>query len=258
MPHNLVVLEEGASATLIESYASANGDPATWLPQTEIILGAGARLRYILLQRAGTEAIYIGAHGAQQGAESNLTFVSAHLGAKLEKAFMDVRMLAPKAQAQLVGLYCGTGAQRIHLDTFQHHVAPECTTTLLIKGALSDQARAVYRGMIRLEADAQKTDAYQQARALILSGDARVDSIPSLEILANDVKCSHGATVGEIDPTMLFYLMSRGLSQRIARKMILDGFFEEVMQRIALEAVTVPLREQIDAKLLGEPAGPAA
>ena len=220
-PHNLIVLEEGALATVIEEYepsrdhegavkplADARGS-AFCCPQTEIILERGARLRYILLQSLGPQAVYIGAHGVQQHAESWLTCLSAHLGSRLEKAFLTTRLLEPQAHAQFAGLYYGAGAQKLHVDTLQHHLAPECRSHLLFRGALDHSARAVYRGLIRLEPAAQKTDAYQQNRTLLLSADARMDSIPGLEILANDVRCSHGATAGQIDPTMLFYLMSR-------------------------------------------------
>ena len=131
----------------------------------------------------------------------------------------------------------------------QHHISPECTTDLMFKGALANNARAVYRGMIHLEPGAQKTDAYQQNRTLLLSKNARVDSIPGLEILANDVRCTHGATAGQIDPTILFYLMSRGLTEFQAKKMIMDGFFEEVILHFGLESVIEPLRKQIDGKI---------
>jgi len=249
-PHNLVVLEEGASAALIETYSSPRPEQrGLCCPQTEIILGKGARLRYILLQTVGSDAAYIGAHRAHQHAESNLTFVSAHLGGRLEKAFLETRLLGPQAQAFLSGVYCGAGTQRLHLDTLQHHVAPECRSDLLFKGVLDGHSRAVYRGMIHLDASAQKTDAYQQNRTLLLSGDAGMDSIPSLEILANDVRCSHGATAGQVDPMMLFYLMSRGLSRSAARQMIVHGFLEDVILRFALGSVIEPLRRQIDARL---------
>ena len=248
-PHNLIVLEEGASATVIESYTSAEGHKGLCCPQTEIVLGRGAKLRYILLQTTGPEVVYIGAHRADQYADSKLTFVSAHLGGRLSKAFIATRALEPKAHAYLSGLYYGTGNQKIHMDTMQHHVAPECTTDLMFKGALDHNSRGVYRGMIHLDVGAQKTDAYQQNRTLLLSQDARVDSIPGLEILANDVRCTHGATAGQIDPTILFYLMSRGLTEFQAKKMIMDGFFEEVMLRFGLESVIEPLRRQIDNKI---------
>ena len=249
-PHNLIVVEEGASATLVESYeGNVAGQRTFCCPQTEVILGRGAKLRYILLQNAPSDSVYIGAHRVHQYADSRLTFVSAHLGSRLAKAFLSTKMLEPKGHAYLSGVYYGTGSQKIHLDTLQHHVSPECTTDLMFKGALDDTARAVYRGMIHLEPGAQKTDAYQQNRTLLLSDDARVDSSPGLEILANDVRCTHGATAGQIDPTILFYLMSRGLTNFQAKKMIMDGFFEEVILRFGLENIIEPLREQIDGKI---------
>ncbi|MCY3018831.1 MAG: Fe-S cluster assembly protein SufD [Planctomycetota bacterium] len=248
-PHNLVVLDEGASATVIESYVSHTAGKGLCCPQTEVLLGVGARLRYILLQATGPEVVHIGAHRAHQYADSRLTLASAHLGSRLEKSFLGTRLLAPRARANLSGLYCGTGAQKLHLDTLQHHVAPECASDLLYKGALGGHARGVYRGMIHLEPGAQKTDAYQRNRALLLSDAARIDSIPGLEILANDVRCSHGATAGQVDPEMMFYLMSRGLPRLEARRMIIDGFLDEVLRRFALEAVIAPLRELVDGKL---------
>jgi Fe-S cluster assembly protein SufD len=248
-PHNLIVVEEGATATVIEEYNSGEGDHGLCNPQTEVILQRGAKLRYILLQTTGPEMVYIGAHRAHQYADSKLTFVSAHLGGRLSKTFIASKMLEPKGHAYLSGLYYGTHNQKTHMDTYQHHVAPDCTTDLMFKGALDNTARAVYRGMIRLEPDAQKTDAYQQNRTLLLSDNARVDAIPGLEILANDVRCTHGATAGQIDPTILFYLMSRGLTEFQAKKMIMDGFFEEVMLRFGLESVIEPLRAKIDAKI---------
>ncbi len=252
-PHNLIVVEEGGEATVIENYSSplVVNSRATTLccPQTEIVLKAGAKLRYILIQNAGADVVYIGAHRSNQYADSKLDFASAHLGSKWSKAFMAAKMLEPKAHAFLYGLYYGTGEQKIHMDTYQHHVAPDCTTDLMFKGALANNARGVYRGMIRLEPGAQKTDAYQQNRTLLLSKNARVDSIPGLEILANDVRCTHGATAGQIDPTILFYLMSRGLTEFQAKKMIMDGFFEEVILHFGLESVIEPLRKQIDGKI---------
>jgi Fe-S cluster assembly protein SufD len=250
-PHNLIVIEEGASATVIEEYVPGSDGVQNGLcnPQTEIVLQRGAKLRYILLQTTGPEVVYFGAHRSHQYADSRLTNVSAHLGSRLAKAFIATKMLEPGGHAYLSGLYYGTGTQKIHMDTYQHHVAPNCTTDLMFKGALDNTARAVYRGMIRLEPGAQKTDAYQQNRTLLLSDDARVDAIPGLEILANDVRCTHGATAGQIDPTILFYLMSRGITNFQAKKMIMDGFFEEVMLRFGLESVVEPLRKRIDGKI---------
>ena len=247
-PHNLVVLEEDAEATLIENYADQAAGFCN--PQTEVVLGAGARLSYVLLQREGSQTTHLAAHRVRlmKGAQVNL--FSAHLGGALAKTFLDVELAEPGANALLRGLYFGNGEQQIHIDTWQHHVAPECRSDLLLKGVLDDSAYGVYRGMIRLEEGAQKTDAYQQNRTLLLTDDACMHSIPGLEINANDVKCSHGATVGQLDQEMLFYLRSRGLTLAQARHAILEGFFEEVLVRFGAADVTESLREELH-KLIG-------
>jgi Fe-S cluster assembly protein SufD len=247
-PHNLVVLEEGATATLIEEYRGAGAGLCN--PQTEILLGPGARLNYVLLQLAGPEETYIGAHRArlQQGAKVSLA--SAHLGARLSKTFLEAELAEPGAEAELLGLYYGLGKQQIHLDTWQHHAAPSCRSDLLFKGVLDDTAYGVYRGMIRLEPGAQKTDAYQQDRTLLLSDHARMHAIPGLEIQADDVRCTHGATVGQVDPEMLFYLRSRGLTLVQARQLIVDGFVEDLVQRFRGEGVADRLRTELAARLM--------
>ncbi|MCW8131353.1 MAG: Fe-S cluster assembly protein SufD [Planctomycetota bacterium] len=248
-PHNLIVLEEGAEATVYEGYCSQDGDAGFCNPQTEIVVGPGAKLRYILLQDLAPGVVGIGAQQVRVMKHGHCTFASAHLGAKLSKDFMECEMAEPFGEAILYGLYYGLHEQQHHLTTYQRHVAPHCRSDLMYKGALDHKARAGWRGMIRLEADAQKTDAYQQNRTLLLSDDARIHSIPGLEILANDVRCTHGATAGQIDPTMLFYLLSRGITEFQARKMIMDGFFEEVILKFGLEEVIEPLRKRIDAKI---------
>lgn len=248
-PHNLIVLEEGAEAVVYEGYGSQPGHAGFCNPQTEIIVGPGAKLRYILLQDLAADVINIGAQQVRVHGHGHCTFASAHLGAKLSMDFMECEMVEAYGEAILYGLYYGLHAQQHHLTTYQRHIAPHCHSDLMYKGALDHKARAGWRGMIRLEEAAQKTDAYQQNRTLLLSDDARIHSIPGLEILANDVRCTHGATAGQIDPTMLFYLLSRGISEFQARKMIMDGFFEEVILKFGLEEVIEPLRKRIDAKI---------
>jgi len=251
-PHNLIVLEEGAEAVVFEGYCSQPGDAGFCNPQTEIIVGPGAKLRYIMLQDLSRDAVNIAAQQVRVHKHGHCTFASAHLGGKLSKDFLECEMVEPYGEAILYGLYYGLHAQQHHLTTYQRHAAPHCKSDLMFKGALDHQSRAAWRGMIRLEEAAQKTDAYQQNRTLLLSDDARIHSIPGLEILANDVRCTHGATAGQIDPTMLFYLLSRGISDFQARKMIMDGFFEEVILKFGIEEVIAPLRAKIDAKIAGE------
>jgi len=248
-PHNLIVLEDGAEATLIEIHESAPGAVGLSVPQAEVILGAGAKLHYLLLQNVGSEIIHIGAHRVVLGAKAFANFPSAHLGSTISKSFLELEMEGEGSKGVLYGLYYGLGQQKLHMDTWQHHIAPGCTTDLMFKGVLDDRAMAVYRGMIHLEPAAQKTDAYQQNRTLLLSDDATIHSIPGLEILANDVKCTHGSTAGQIDQNMLFYLLSRGVRIFDARKMVMDGFFEEVIVKFDLPQVVEPLRNLIDVKI---------
>jgi Fe-S cluster assembly protein SufD len=248
-PHHLVVLEDGAEATLIEEHRGAGTGLCN--AQTEIVLGLGARLHYILLQTAGPAQVYLGAHRARLQRGARVTFSGALLGARLSKTFLEAELAEPGAEALLYGLYYGRGKQQTHLDTWQHHVAPGCRSDLLFKGVLDDAAGAVYRGMIRLEPGAQKTDAYQQNRTLLLSTDACMHSIPGLEICADDVRCTHGATAGQVDPEMLFYLRSRGLTPAQARKAIVDGFLEDVLLRFQAPGVIASLREQLAARMDG-------
>lgn len=250
-PHNLIVLEEGAEAVVYEGYSSQPGDAGFCNPQTEIIVGPNAKLRYILVQDLAEQVIHIGAQHVVVEKHGHCTFASAHLGAKLSKDFMECEMVGPYGEAILYGLYYGLHTQQHHLTTYQHHRESNCKSDLMYKGALDHEARAFWRGMIRLEPGAQKTDAYQQNRTLLLNAATRMHSIPGLEILANDVRCTHGATTGQIDPAMLFYLLSRGISKFQARKTIMDGFFEEVVLKFGLEAIIEPLRNRIDAKIAG-------
>lgn len=249
-PHNLVVLGANAQATLVEHYAAVGDGLCN--PQTEIVLGPGARLNFVLLQREGSQMTHLAAHRVRLMKDAKVNIFTAHLGAALSKTFLDVELAEPGAEALLRGLYFGSGEQKLHIDTWQHHVAPNCKSDLLIKGVLDGSAYGVYRGMIRLEEGAQKTDAYQQNRTLLLTSDACMHSIPGLEIKADDVRCTHGATVGQLDPEMLFYLRSRGLTLAQARHAILEGFFEEVLVKFGVPDVTAILREELHRLIGGD------
>ena len=153
------------------------------------------------------------------------------------------------ATSRVTGAYFADGEQHLDFDTFQEHIAPNTTSDFAFKGALRDEATTVWRGMIRVEREAQKTNAYQENRNLLLSERAHADSIPGLEILANDVRCTHGATLGQVDRDQLFYLMSRGLSRSEAERLIVRGFFQDVLDRIELEPVREALAEALEARI---------
>jgi Fe-S cluster assembly protein SufD len=149
----------------------------------------------------------------------------------------------------VTGAYFADGTQHLDYDTFQEHIAPNTTSDFAFKGALRDQATTVWRGMIRVEREAQKTNAYQENRNLLLSPKAHADAIPGLEILANDVRCTHGATLGQVDREQLFYLMTRGLSRPEAERLIVRGFFQDVLDRIELEPVREALADALEARI---------
>ncbi|MGE5619241.1 MAG: Fe-S cluster assembly protein SufD [Sphingomonadaceae bacterium] len=250
MPHTLVVVEPGANVVFVDEVASPEDrGPALANSVVELSLSAGARARYVALQRWGRSVFSLGTQRALQQRDSQLTALSLVLGSKLTKSWVESRLAEPGASVSMVGIMFADGDQRFHHHTLQDHLAPNTTSDLLYKAALADRARSEYSGMIRVHKDAQRTDAYQANRNLVLSEHARADSMPKLEIEANDVRCTHGATVGPIDEEQVFYLMARGLPREAAERMIVRGFFEPVMERIPLETVKERIREAIDAKL---------
>ncbi|MGA2256702.1 MAG: Fe-S cluster assembly protein SufD, partial [Thermoguttaceae bacterium] len=171
------------------------------------------------------------------------------LGSRLAKVNQQVALVGDGAHAQVNGVMFTDGAQHLSYHTLQHHEAPHCTSDLLYKGALQGDSRIVWRGMIKVDRDAQKTDGYQRDDNLILSESARADSIPGLEIEADDVKCSHGATAGRVDDEQVFYAQSRGLTRKEAIRMIVAGFFQQVFDRIAVESVREALGEAIGRRV---------
>ena len=162
---------------------------------------------------------------------------------------MESYLAAPGAVVKVTGAYYLTGREHADFDTTQEHGAPNTTSDLAFKGVLDDRARAVWRGVIRVDRGAQKTDAYQENRNLLLSTDAQATPIPGLEIEANDVRCTHGATVGQVDQGQLFYLMARGLTKGQAQRLIVRGFFENVLARVELEPVREALADALEARI---------
>ena len=165
------------------------------------------------------------------------------------RADIQCRLTAPGSHVDMLGLYIAEGTQHLDHETLQDHIAPHASSNLLFKGALNDETRSVFRGLIRVHPGAQRTDAYQTNRNLILSEDAHADSLPNLEIEADDVRCSHGATIGQQDEAQTFYLMSRGLTRAQAEKLIVSGFFEEVLSRVDVEPLHRRLSGVVEEKL---------
>jgi Fe-S cluster assembly protein SufD len=246
----LVVAEEGASVTLIEEYASASPQLSAYSNAVaELFVEQGAKLEYVSIQNLSSETWHFGTHHAQVGRDAELDWVAGGFGSKKGKIRIQNDLAGPGATSRVTGAYFADGAQHLDYDTFQEHIAPSTTSDFAFKGALRDKARTVWRGMIRVEPDAQKTNAYQENRNLMLSEQAHADSIPGLEILANDVRCTHGATLGQVDREQLFYLMARGLSRAEAERLIVRGFFQDVLDRIELEPVREALGSALEARI---------
>jgi Fe-S cluster assembly protein SufD len=248
--HSLVVLEPTSRVTFIESVGSgeAHGDGFA-SDVSELIVGDGANLRCIRLQEWGPRVQNFSTQRVQLGRDASINWLVVTLGGQLSRADVQAFLNGPGSSAEMLGLFFGDGRQHFDHHTMQVHNAPSAGSDLLFKGTLNDSARSVFSGLIQVAPGAQKTDAYQLNRNLLLSDKARADSIPNLEIQANDVRCTHGASVGPVDPNHLFYLMSRGLSRAEATRMIVDGFFEPVVARIPLEGVRERLWASIEQKM---------
>jgi Fe-S cluster assembly protein SufD len=239
----LVVLERGARATFVEEFRSEV--PGYLNVVVELVVADEAQLEYVTIQHHHAETRQFGTHRATVGRDAELDWVAAALGGTRAKSRMESLLAGPGARVKVTGAYYLNGSEHIDYDTTQEHAAPNTMSDLAFKGVLDDRARAVWRGVIRVDKGAQKTDAYQENRNLLLSTDAQATPIPGLEIEANDVRCTHGATVGQVDSAQLFYLMARGLSRTEAQRMIVRGFFEPVLERIG----SAQARERLAAAL---------
>ena len=251
-PHLVIALERGSRATVIEEYVSY-GEPGTAVvvPVTEIMVGEAADLHLATLNRWGSNVHHFGVERARLSRDARFHWTFAALGGKLVKMDMEIHLEGEGAEGKFSGCYFGNESQHFDFHTFQNHAVGHSTSDLLFKGALRDRARMIYQGLIRVHKNAQRSDAYQANRNLILSDKARADSIPSLEIEANDVRCTHGATVGQVDEEQRFYLMARGLSKHDAERLIISGFFEPVLERIPSPTLRALVTETMDRKAGG-------
>ena len=246
----VVRADEGARFTLIEDLSSAAEDTLAYTNAVvELFVDPSAKIEYVSLQNLSKETWHFGRHRARLQRDSELDWVLGGFGSKRGKVWIENDLVGPGATSRVTGAYFADGDQHLDYDTFQEHAAPNTESDFAFKGALREKATAVWRGMIRVEENAQKTNAYQENRNLLLSSEAHADSIPGLEIMANDVRCTHGATLGRIDREELFYLMARGLSRAEAERLIVRGFFQDVLDRIELEPVREALGEALEARI---------
>lgn len=244
-PRVLIVAERGSTATVIESYASVREDAYFTNAVVEISLGEGARLNHYKVQRESAEAFHVATTQASLGRNSSYSSTAITLGAQLSRHNINVTLDDEGAECWVDGLYLvGTGQ---HTDTHSliDHRQPHCTSHQLYKGILDGKSRAVFNGKVFVREGAQQTDAMQTNRNLLLSNEARVDTKPQLEIFADDVKCAHGATVGQLEDEELFYLSSRGLNADLARNLLTYGFAEEVIEKIKVDSIKAQLDEAV-------------
>jgi Fe-S cluster assembly protein SufD len=246
----LVVAEPESRFSLIEEEVSATPELAGYSNTVaELYVEQGAKLEYVSIQNLSRESWHFATHHARLERDAELDWIAGGFGSKKGKTWIQNDLAGEGATSRVTGAYFADGTQHLDYDTFQEHMAPHTTSDFAFKGALRDKATSVWRGMIRVEQDAQKTNAYQENRNLLLSPDTHAVPIPGLEILANDVRCTHGATVGQVDREGLFYLMSRGLSRHDAERLIVRGFFQDILDRIDLEPVREALASTLEARI---------
>jgi Fe-S cluster assembly protein SufD len=246
----LVVAEAESRFSVIEEYSSAApGLEAYSNAVVELFVEQAAKVEYVSVQNFSRETWHFASHRARVGRDAELDWVTAGLGTKRGKVRIENDLAGEGATSRVTGAYFADGEQHLDYDTFQEHIAPDTESDFAFKGALRDTATVVWRGMIRVERDAQKTNAYQECRNLMLSPTTHAVPIPGLEILANDVRCTHGATVSRVDREQLFYLMARGLPRAEAERLIVRGFFQDVLDRIELEPVRAAVESALEARI---------
>jgi Fe-S cluster assembly protein SufD len=246
----LVVAEPGSRFTLVQELTSADPELEAYVNGVvEVVVHDGAKAEIVNVQRLSQRSWLFASCHARIERDAELDWVEGGFGSARGKTWIQNDLADRGASSRVTGAYFADGAQHLDYDTYQLHAAPDTTSDFAFKGALRDTAATVWRGMIRVEEGAQKTNAYQENRNLLLSKTATANSIPGLEILANDVRCTHGATLSQVDREQLFYLMARGLERSEAERLIVRGFFQDVLDRIELEPVREALGAALEARI---------
>jgi len=247
-PHTLVVVGEGADVTVIDRFA-AHGAPHLCDIVIELIVGDGARVRYVSMQEHDATTWQVGLQRAHVGRDASLRSSAVALGGDYARMRTESLLTGTGAESDLLAVYFGDGDQVLDFRTLQDHAAPHTRSDLLFKGAVEDRARSVYSGLVRLREEAQHANASQTNRNLVLTEGASAESIPNLEIEANDVRCSHASAVGPIDDDQRYYLESRGIPPEEAEQLIVLGFFDAVLERLPVPSLAGALRRSVERKL---------
>ncbi len=248
-PHTLIVVGEDAEVTFIDRYASPELARALADAVVEIHAGPASRVRYASIQEWGAGVTHLGIQRARLSRDVDFRAVAVGFGGSLARAEAETILAEPGGFSEMLGVFFADGSQHFDHRTEQDHRAAHCTSDLLYKGALRDESRAVYSGWVHVRPGAQKTDAMQTSRNIVLSDRAKADAIPNLEIEANDVRCGHAASVGPVEEDTLFYLQSRGIPRKEAERLIVFGFFQEVLDRIPLPEVRDGVAQAIAREL---------
>ena len=248
-PRLVIDAEENSEVTVVERFASADGARALVLPVVEIRAAAAARVTYVSINELGRDAWMIGHQGAVVARDARVRTFTVALGGDYARVRAEVRLVGQGAEAQQTALYFADGTQMHDFRTLQVHEAPRTRSDLLFKGAVKDRARSVYTGLIRITENGTKSEAFQTNRNLTLSQGAWAESVPNLEIETNDVKCSHASTVGPIDEAQRFYLESRGVPPDVAERLVVLGFFDEVIDRLPAIGAVASVRSKVGTKL---------
>ena len=246
----LLVAEPGSRFTFVQELTSTDEALESYANGVvEVLVRDGAKAEIVNVQRLSRKAWLFASCHARVERDAELDWVEGGFGSAKGKVWIQNDLAGRGATSRVTGAYFADGSQHLDYDTYQLHAAPDTTSDFAFKGALRDRAATVWRGMIRVEEGAQKTNAYQENRNLLLSKTATANSIPGLEILANDVRCTHGATLSQVDREQLFYLMARGLPRAEAERLVVRGFFQDVLDRIELEPVREALGAALEARI---------
>jgi Fe-S cluster assembly protein SufD len=248
-PRVVVDAGEDSNARVIDYHASAADIPMLTIPVTELAVGRAARLGYLSAQNLGLATWQIGSQVSAVETDGTLTSTAAAFGGDYARQRTDCRLVGRGATGRLRAVYFGEADQMLDFRTFQDHAAPDTTSNLLFKGAVGGHSRSVYTGLIRVRKNARGTNAFQTNRNIKLSDGAWAESVPNLEIENNDVRCSHASAVGPIDEDQRFYLESRGVPTPIAERLVVTGFFDEVLSRLPVPAAAAALRNLVAGKL---------
>jgi Fe-S cluster assembly protein SufD len=239
---------DDSEVTVLEVFGSDDVE-ALVAPVVELGAGSAARLRYLSVQLLGQRVWQVGSQITRAGQEASTVASMVALGGDYARVRADSKLVGRGASGDMLAVYFGEGGQMHDFRTFQDHVAPDTTSDLLFKGAVQGRSRSVYTGLIKVRPDARGTNAFQTNRNVKLSDQAWAESVPNLEIENNDVRCSHASTVGPVDEEQRFYLESRGVRPEVAERLIVVGFFDEVIERLPVRGIIAPLRRYVAAKL---------